>query len=134
MRKIGKVEVVQFFSSLNQSSLKIDKKRKKNQYKIQTVKLQSSIPSSDIFWVVTTLSLIVEDFTGTACQFTWFDSVKAHVELLAIFWMCKVWMSNDLSVGIVLVLVSWTCESILEFLLSFLASFTVGCSWPYTSA
>jgi hypothetical protein len=70
-------------------------------------------PAGNIFGVVATLDVVVEDLASSAAQLTWLDARQAHIELLAIIWVWEVWMSNNLAVGVVLLLVLWTLEAVL---------------------
>lgn len=94
----------------------------------------SNSPSRHIFWVVTSLEVIIENFSSTACQLTWFNAIKAHVEFLTVFRMGKMWMSDNLSICVILCLISWTWESIFKFFFGFFATLTISCGWPYTSS
>lgn len=93
-----------------------------------------SLPSGNIFWCVTTLSLVVENFSGRAAEFTWLVSVEANVELLAIFWVWEVGMGDDLTWLVVLALFFRALESVLQFFHGFNATFSVDIFWPDASS
>jgi hypothetical protein len=44
------------------------------------------------------------------------------------------WVSNDLTIGVILHFVCWAVEAVFKFLLGFLASFSVRCRNPYTGS
>lgn len=93
-----------------------------------------NLPSGNVFGCVATFRLVVEDFSGRAAELTWFDSVEADVELLAIFWVLEVWVGNDLTRLVVLALVFRAHEAVLQFLLHFNASLAVRVLGPHACA
>jgi hypothetical protein len=62
---------------------------------------------------IASLGFVVENFAFITLEFTWVDTVEADVELLAIFGMSVVGMSDDLSCGVVFEFVFGANESVL---------------------
>lgn len=81
---------------------------------LKSLKKAPNSPSRNILRSITTFRLIVEDLASRTAKFTWLNAVQADIELLTILWMWKVWMGNDLTRIVILLLLLGTLESIDE--------------------
>lgn len=113
-------------------------KKKKKNFKLVNLTFYRifsiNSPSWNILRCIATFRLVIEDLTRWAAKFTWLNTVQADVELLAIVWVWEVWVSNNLTWLIILLLLLWTLESIGCLLALLDASFASCILRPHTCA
>jgi hypothetical protein len=92
------------------------------------------LAAGNVCWIVASFGFFVEDFTFVAFEFPGFETVETNVELLAIFRMCVVRMSNDLACSIVLVWIQRAHEAVSGFRFLLGAVFSVCIFRPNASS
>jgi hypothetical protein len=92
------------------------------------------LATGNVGGIVAAFAFLVEDFTIVAFEFSGFEAVETDVELLTIFRVSVVGMSDDLARSIVLVWVEWAHKSVSGFRFLLGAVFSVCIFRPNASS